>query len=171
MAAMLVHVERPTRIVPGPGQESVWDYPRPPRLEPTGEHVVVRLAGAVVADTRAAFRVLETSQAPAYYLPPGDVRSELLTPSDRRSFCEWKGTASYFDVTVGDVVARAAAWSYPEPTRPFAPIAGYLSFYPQLVDCFVDGEQVGPMPGGFYGGWVTSRVVGPFKGAPGTGSW
>jgi uncharacterized protein (DUF427 family) len=171
MLAMLVDVDRPPRIVPAPGQESVWDYPRPPRLEPTDEPVVVRLGPVLVAETRAAFRVLETSQAPVYYLPPGDVRTELLTPSRHRSFCEWKGTASYFDVTVGTRVVASGVWSYPEPTPRFAPIAGYLAFYPHLFECFVDGERVEAMPGGFYGGWVTSRVVGPFKGAPGTAHW
>jgi len=162
---------RPERVEPGPGQESVWDYPRPPALDPSAEHVVVRLGGVVVADTRRAVRVLETSQAPAYYLPPEDVRTELLRPLERGSWCEWKGRAAYWTVDTGDAVAEAAAWSYPEPTPAFAAIAGHLAFYPQLVECSVDGEAVSPNEGGFYGGWVTSRVVGPFKGAPGTQGW
>jgi uncharacterized protein (DUF427 family) len=163
---------RPQRIEPGPGQESVWDYPRPPRIEPTDEHVVVRHGGVVVADTRRAHRVLETSQPPSYYLPAEDVDTDLLVPVSRQTFCEWKGVASYFDVVAGPVVAPAAAWTYRSPTDAFAALADHIAFYPQLLDeCLVDGERVQPNEGGFYGGWVTSRVVGPFKGAPGTRHW
>jgi uncharacterized protein (DUF427 family) len=169
---MLAHVDGPTPIAPGPGQESVWDYPRPPRLEPTGALVVVEHAGVVVAESRRALRVLETSQAPAFYLPPEDVDVSLLRPSTQASFCEWKGRASYCDIVVGGRVATDAAWTYPRPTAAFAAIAGWYSFYPQRVDaCWVDGELVQAMDGGFYGGWVTSAVVGPFKGGPGTATW
>lgn len=162
----------PERIEPGPGQESVWDYPRPPRLEPSREHVVVTHRGVTVADTVASYRVLETSQPPAYYLPPEDVDIGLLARSTRQSMCEWKGLATYFDVVVDDEVAPAAAWTYRDPRPAFAAIAGYLAFYPQLVDaCFVDGERVAANEGAFYGGWVTSRVVGPFKGGAGTAWW
>ncbi|MEZ5239335.1 MAG: DUF427 domain-containing protein [Microthrixaceae bacterium] len=162
----------PQRIEPGPGQESVWDYPRPPRLEPSEEHVVVRHGGAVVADTTHSYRVLETSQPPTYYFPPDDVDLQLLVPSTRRSMCEWKGLASYFDVVVGPEVRPAAAWTYPDPTPAFEEIRGYLAFYPQLLEeCLVDGERASPNEGGFYGGWVTSRIVGPFKGGPGTAGW
>lgn len=165
-------MHRPWRIEPGPGQESVWDYPRPPRLERTERRVRVVHAGVTVADTTSAWRVLETSQAPAYYLPPTDVLTEVVRPTEGRSFCEWKGVAGYWDVVVDDVVAAQAAWSYPSPNPAFEPITDHLAFYPQRVDgCFVDDEQVDPNDGDFYGGWVTSHVVGPFKGAPGTLGW
>jgi uncharacterized protein (DUF427 family) len=167
----------PDRIEPGPGQESVWDYPRPPRLEPTGAHVVVRFAGETVADTRRAIRVLETSQPPAFYIPPDDVRTDLLVPTTSHTFCEWKGQASYCSIQVGEHQARDAVWTYPSPTSPFVPIAGYYAFYAQRVGgvadsgCFVDGEQVTANEGTFYGGWITSTVVGPFKGGAGSAHW
>lgn len=163
---------RPQRIEPGPGQESVWDYPRPPRLERTERRIRVVHAGATIADTTAAWRVLETSQPPAFYLPPDDVDLGHLRPASGRSLCEWKGVAAYFDVVVGSAVAPGAAWSYPAPTPGFEPITDHLAFYPQRVDaCFVDDEQVDPNEGEFYGGWVTSAVVGPFKGGPGSLGW
>ena len=150
----------------------MWDYPRPPRVEPSSEHVVVELAGHLVADTTRAVRVLETSQPPAYYLPPADVDLACLRPDGRTTMCEWKGRAEYFDVVVGDRVAAGAAWAYPEPTAGFAAIAGHLAFYPRLMDaCLVDDEVVATNEGDFYGGWVTSRVVGPFKGGPGSWGW
>lgn len=150
----------------------MWDYPRPPALDHSGEHVVVRFAGVVVADTRDPIRVLETSQPPAYYLPAADVRTDLLRPAGATTWCEWKGAAAYWTIDTGDAVSEAAGWSYPEPTPGFAGIAGHLAFYPQRVDrCLVDGEVVEPNEGTFYGGWITSRVVGPFKGAPGTLGW
>ena len=162
----------PSRIEPGPGQESVWDYPRPPALDPTDAHVEVRFAGATVADTRRAIRVLETSQPPAIYLPPDDVDLALMIPTTSSSFCEWKGEAEYRTLQVGDRVSRDAAWLYRRPTPRFQAIAGYLAFYPQRVDaCFVDDERVDPNEGSFYGGWITSQVVGPFKGGPGTSHW
>jgi uncharacterized protein (DUF427 family) len=162
----------PARIHPEPGQESVWDYPRPPRLERTDSHLRVEHAGAVIAESTRAWRVLETSQPPAYYLPPDDVATDLLRPSPHRTFCEWKGQATYYDVVVGDVVVPRAAWCYPSPTEPFARIRDHVAFYPQHLDgCFVDGEKVEPNEGSFYGGWITSKVVGPFKGAPGTALW
>jgi uncharacterized protein (DUF427 family) len=168
---MLDDVDRPARIEPGPGQESVWDYPRPPRVEPSSEHVVVRLDDTVIADTRRAWRVLETSQAPAYYLPPEDVRMDLLQPAAGTSWCEWKGLADYLDVVVGTRIVARAAWRYRDPTPSFRAITDHLAFYPALLACAVDGAAVQPMPGGFYGGWITPRVVGPFKGAPGTRHW
>jgi len=161
-----------SRIVPGPGQESVWDYPRPPRLEPCGRHLLVVFRGEVVAETRTGFRVLETSHPPVYYFPPADVRTAFLRPSRRGSYCEWKGQATYFAVEVGGVALPDVAWSYPVPTAAFAAIAGHVAFYAGPVDgCFVDGERVTPQPGGFYGGWITSDVVGPFKGGPGSAGW
>lgn len=162
----------PQRIQPGPGQESVWDYPRPPRLEPTTRHIVVRFAGVTIAESRYAWRVLETSHPPVYYIPPDDVRRDFLVQSSRSSFCEWKGRARYFTVQVGDREARDAAWSYPDPTPLFASIHDHVAFYADLMDvCTVNGESVTPQPGGFYGGWITPDLVGPFKGEPGTMGW
>jgi uncharacterized protein (DUF427 family) len=162
--------------VPGPGQESVWDYPRPPRLERSTEHVVVELGGVVVADTRRALRVLETSHPPTYYLPVDDVAAGALRPAAGSSWCEWKGAATYLDVVGGTpdapVVAEGAAWTYPRPAAAYADLAGHVSLYPGRMDrCTVDGEPVRAQDGGFYGGWATSRVVGPFKGGPGSRGW
>lgn len=162
----------PTRLPLQPGQESVWDYPRPPRLEPTDRRVRVVFAGETIADTRNALRVLETSHPPSYYIPPEDVRVELLIRTDRQSVCEWKGTAIYYAVAVGDRVAADAVWCYPEPTPPFAALARHLAFYPGRMDgCYVDEILVTPQPGDFYGGWVTPEIVGSFKGEPGTMGW
>jgi uncharacterized protein (DUF427 family) len=155
-----------------PMKESVWDYPRPPRLEPTAQHLRIELAGEVVADTRTAFRVLETSHPPVYYIPPGDVAQGLLQPAQGGSFCEWKGRARYWDLVVGERVVPGAGWSYPDPTPAFAPIRDHVAFYPApMGGCFVDGERVTPQPGHFYGGWITSNLDGPFKGEPGTRGW
>ena len=133
---------------------------------------MVEFGGLTIADTVAAYRVLETSQPPAFYLPPSDVHLERLRPTTQRTFCEWKGQASYFDVDADGRTAEAAAWTYEHPTDGFLAIAGYLAFYPQLMDgCFVDGERVQANEGSFYGGWITSKVVGPFKGGPGTALW
>jgi uncharacterized protein (DUF427 family) len=165
-------MDLPARIEPGPGQESVWDYPRPPRLETSVEHLVVELAGVVVADTRRGLRVLETSQPPAYYFPPEDVATGLLRPTTTRTFCEWKGQARYHTIVVGDREAPDAAWSYDRPVDAFSALAGHYAFYPSRVDrCTVDGEMASPNEGTFYGGWVTSRIVGPFKGGPGSATW
>ena len=162
----------PHRIEPGPGQESVWDYPRPPKLDPVGRHVVVKLGETVVADTTRAVRVLETSHPPSYYLPRVDIRSDCLAPAAGSSGCEWKGMASYWTVRSEDgVVDERGAWSYEEPFEKFASIRGYLSFYPSRFACFVDGERVLPQAGGFYGGWVTPDLAGPFKGEPGSAGW
>lgn len=163
---------RPRRVEPGPGQESVWDYPRPPAVEPCDHHVVVTFADEVVAETRRPVRILETSQPPAYYLPIDDVRTDLLEPGTNRTYCEWKGAATYWTVAVGDRRAENAAWEYPTPTERFVPIVGHLAFYAQAMDrCTVDGEVVEANEGAFYGGWITSKVVGPFKGGPGTLGW
>jgi uncharacterized protein (DUF427 family) len=162
----------PQRIEPGPGQESVWDYPRPPRVEDTHQHVVVEFNGVVIAETRRARRVLETSHPPVYYLPPEDVRMEYLSLAGRQTYCEFKGAASYYTVAIGRRVEVAAAWFYPEPRPGYEAIANYIAFYPSRMDaCYVDGERVTPQPGDFYGGWITSAVVGPFKGEPGTWGW
>jgi uncharacterized protein (DUF427 family) len=161
-----------TRIKPGPGQESVWDYPRPPRCEITERHVVVEVGGVVLADTGAAARVLETSHPPVFYVPPNDIRMQHLEPSLRRSFCEWKGVAGYYHVRVGERWIEDAGWFYPQPTAAFAAIRDYVAFYPGRMDaCFVDGERVQAQAGDFYGGWITREILGPFKGAAGTLFW
>jgi uncharacterized protein (DUF427 family) len=160
------------RIAPHAGQESVWDYPRPPRLEPSTKLIRVVFNGEVVAETSRAIRVLETSHPPVYYIPLDDVETKLLERSSRSTFCEWKGRARYHTITVGDRRSTDAAWSYPDPTRAFEPIRDHLAFYPSKVDeCTVDGEVVQSQPGDFYGGWITAEVVGPFKGDPGTMGW
>lgn len=160
------------RIPPAPGQESVWDYPRPPRLEPTSKHLRVVFNGVVIAETQRGQRVLETSHPPVYYFPPEDVQAQYLVPSSRQTFCEWKGQGAYYHVKVGDRQVNNAAWYYPKPTPAFAPIRNYIAFYAGLMDeCTVDGVVVIPQPGGFYGGWITPDIVGPFKGAPGTWGW
>ncbi len=159
------------RVEPGPGQESVWDYPRPPRVEPSTRHVVVRFAGVVVADSTRTHRVLETSQPPAYYVPPEDVRLDLLEESTRRTFCEWKGHASYHDVVALGRRASAAAWTYQDPVDAFEAIRGHLALYPQLLECSLDDEPVVANEGTTYGGWITTDVVGPFKGGAGTAHW
>ena len=159
-------------VIPGDGQESVWDYPRPPRVEPVPERIRVVVAGVAVADTVRAQRVLETAGAPVYYLPREDVRMDLLRPSSSTSQCEWKGAASYWSL---DGVGRSLpdiAWSYERPSPGFAVIAGHLAFYAAKVDeAWVGEERAAPQPGGFYGGWMTSRIVGPVKGEPGSRSW
>ncbi|KAL3138411.1 hypothetical protein ABBQ32_006206 [Trebouxia sp. C0010 RCD-2024] len=156
------------REEPGPGQESVWDYPRPPRLEPVPERITVELGGKVIADTTGAYRVLETSHPPTYYLPPKDVDMEQLKPSSGSSYCEWKGSASYYDAPGKPKIA----WYYAKPSSSFTQIANYLCFYPSKVDkATVGGETVKAQPGDFYGGWITSKLVGPFKGSPGTMGW
>lgn len=152
--------------------ESVWDFPRPPRVERVDWRIRVVHRGAVVVDAPWALRVLETSQAPAYYVAFEHIDDALLRESDHRTYCEWKGIATYADVVVGDGVAPHAAWSYAEPTPPFVELAGTWAFYAQAVDeCWVDDERVGPNDGDFYGGWITSNVRGPFKGGPGTLTW
>jgi uncharacterized protein (DUF427 family) len=152
--------------------ESVWDYPRPPRLERSTRHVVVRLGGQVVAETRNAWRVLETSHPPGWYVPRADVADGVLVPSDRHSWCEFKGEASYWTVTAGGETRPDAAWSYPRPSPGFEAMADAVAFYPGRMDeCLVDDEVVRPQAGGFYGGWITSDVTGPFKGEPGTSHW
>jgi uncharacterized protein (DUF427 family) len=159
-------------IIPGPGQESAWDYPRPPRLEPVTERIRVVLDGSLLADTLRAFRVLETSHAPSYYLPREDVRMDLLRPSPTASHCEWKGAASYWSYAGGSREIPDLAWSYEHPDAGFEAIRGHLAFYAAKVDeAWVGDEQATPQPGGFYGGWMTSRIVGPVKGGPGSWGW
>lgn len=161
----------PGAVEPGPGQESVWDYPRPPAVVDDTRLVQVRLDDTLIAETRAAKRVLETASPPTFYLPPESVDVAYLRPETGHSFCEWKGRASYFGICVGDHCVGQAAWCYPEPLRPFSAIKDYLAFYPDRLACYVDGERVRAQTGGFYGGWITDEIVGPFKGEPGTGGW
>jgi uncharacterized protein (DUF427 family) len=158
-------------VAPGPGQESVWDYPRPPRIDAERREVVVRVGDVEVARTRRAWRVLETASPPTVYIPPDDVVTAYLQPAPGASRCEWKGTARYWTVQVAPLVLEAAGWSYDDPLPAFDAIRGHLAFYSGRLECSVDGVRVKPQPGGFYGGWVTPDVVGPFKGDPGTSGW
>lgn len=152
--------------------ESVWDFPRPPRVEPVAKVIRVVLDGQVIAETTRAFRVLETSHPPVYYIPPADILEGALESCEGSSFCEFKGSASYWTVRSGQRVERAAAWFYPRPAAGFEEIRDHVAFYPARMDeCTVDGEVARPQAGGFYGGWITSDLVGPFKGEPGTRGW
>ena len=153
-------------------QEVVAEYPRPPRLEPAHRRVRIVFAGQMIVDTDAAWRVLETFHPPGFYLPIAAFAPGALVPSARSSFCEWKGSARYFDVHAAGRVAKDAAWSYPSPTPAFAAIRDHVAVYAGAMDaCFVDDERVVPQEGDFYGGWITSELVGPFKGGPGTLFW
>ena len=162
----------PDRTEPGPNQESVWDYPRPPALEATDRRIRVMFNGTTIVDTTGAYRVLETSHPPVYYCPPGAIAGGVLHDAGRASHCEFKGRARYYDVVVGERRAPQAAWAYSSPTSRFEVIAGYVAFYALPMDaCYVDNEQVDAQKGSFYGGWITSDVVGPFKGGSGTIGW
>lgn len=159
-------------IVPGPGQESVWDYPRPPRWEDSSRHIQVVFNGLTIADSRHTRRVLETSHPPVYYIPPEDVQLAYLQSLPGNSLCEWKGQASYFCLVVGDRRVDRAAWCYHHPSPAFQEIAHYIAFYPsKLEGCYLDGKLVEAQPGDFYGGWISDDIVGPFKGGPGTWGW
>jgi len=160
------------RVAPGPAQESVWDYPRPPCLEAVTECLRIVFCGETIANTTGGFRALETSHPPVYYLPPDDFAAHALEPAVGQSFCEFKGIAAYWDVVSDGKRAVRAAWSYPDPAPGFAPIRDFVAVYASQMDaCYVDNEQVQAQEGDFYGGWITSKVVGPFKGAPGTRGW
>jgi uncharacterized protein (DUF427 family) len=161
----------PFAVAPQPGQESVWDYPRPPRIAPDARLVVIRAGTVEIARSRRAVRVLETASPPTFYLPPADVRTDLLEPAAGGSRCEWKGEARYWTLVAGGQRLERVGWSYPEPLPGFEAIGDYLSFYPARLDCTVDGIPVAAQPGGFYGGWVTPELVGPFKGEPGSEGW
>jgi uncharacterized protein (DUF427 family) len=157
---------------PQPGQESVWDYPRPPSVRPDDRAVRVMVGGVIVAHTTRAMRVLETAGAPCWYLPADDVRLDLLRPARGTTLCEWKGEASYFDVVVGERIARRAAWCYRDPSPGYEVLRDRIAFYAGRVDAaHVGGEAATPQPGQFYGGWITSEVIGPFKGEAGTEGW
>lgn len=164
---------QPVPDVLKPGQESVWAYPRPAIAERSPAHLRVVFAGFTIAETRSGVRTLETSHPPTWYFPPGDVAAGVLLPAGGpTSMCEWKGQARYFDVVARDRRAPRAAWAYPAPTEPFRLLRDHVAFYPALMDeCWVDGERARPQPGGFYGGWITSVLAGPFKGGPGSLGW
>jgi uncharacterized protein (DUF427 family) len=160
------------KIKPKPGQESVWDYPRPPRLEKSEAHIQIIFNNVIIVDTFNSYRVLETSHPPVYYIPPENIRMNYLQSSIGNSFCEWKGLAHYYSIEVDGKKAEKVAWYYPDPNQDFKDISNYVAFYPAAMDaCYVNGEKVQPQPGDFYGGWITSNIVGPFKGDPGTMFW
>lgn len=160
------------KIEPKAGQESVWDYPRPPRLEASGKHIRIIFNDERIVGTNRAFRVLETSHPPVYYFAPKEVRMEFLTENSNSSFCEWKGRAGYYDLTVGGKRIEKAAWFYPNPSETFREIKNHIAFYPGKMDaCFVNDELVEVQAGDFYGGWITKDIVGPFKGGAETWGW
>ncbi len=165
------HRRPPFAATPESGQESVWDYPRPPKLVADHRRIVVQCGDLPIADSRETYRVLETAGPPTFYIPPGDVHAELLKPFPGTSICEWKGAAQYWTLATSIAPREAIAWSYPRAQAPYGAIANYFSFYPGRVDCCVDGERVRPQPGYFYGGWITNEIVGPWKGEPGTEGW
>lgn len=156
----------------GPNQESVWDYPRPAICEQTPRHIQIFHRGIQLVDSTSGWRTLETSHPPTYYIPTSDIAMEYLKPNPRRSLCEWKGQARYFDIVVADERIEGGAWSYPAPTASFQAIKDYVAFYPNPLDqCLVDGQQIIPQPGQFYGGWISQYEAGPFKGGPGSQFW
>ncbi len=163
---------RPKPIKPGPGQESVWAYPRPAIAEPTSKRIQVIFNGVMIADSVRTFRVLETSHPPSYYIPPEDVELQYFIRGTGRSMCEWKGAANYYTVDVNGKQAANCAWYYPSPTPEFVKMKDHIAFYPAMMDeCRVAGEIASPQEGGFYGGWVTKDIVGPIKGGPGSRGW
>jgi uncharacterized protein (DUF427 family) len=164
-------VRPPFAETPGPDQESVWDYPRPPRIVEDRRLVEVKVGQVLVARTTNAVRILETASPPTFYLPPTSVERGLLESAPGASRCEWKGTAEYWDVVAGGKRLPAVAWSYPDPFSEYEVLRDYVSFYPAQIECYIVSERVAPQPGRFYGGWVTSEVVGPFKGEPGSEHW
>ena len=172
LAYVSIFAKRPQPDPVGPGEESVWDYPRPPRLEPEKRRIVVTVSGVTVVDTTDALRVLETSHPPTYYLPPGDFADGVLVPASGTSYCEWKGVARYWTVVAGGRTIERVGWSYPHPTEGFTDLADHVALYCSAMDrCEVGGEAAAAQPGGFYGGWVNSWVKGPFKGDPQTLGW
>ncbi len=161
----------PFAVVPGPDQESVWDYPRPPRIDHDRREVVVQWGDREVVRTRDAVRVLETGHPPTFYLPMKDVARDLLRAAAGSSMCEWKGPARYWSLADGDRLLDSVGWSYPRPMAGAEVLADRIAFYPSQLACFVDGARVLPQPGGFYGGWITPELTGPFKGAAGSEGW
>ena len=161
------------RIQPGPGQESVWDYPRPPRLEKFSGHIRIQHLGITLVDSNKTFRVLETSHPPVYYIPQEDIEMQYLRKNvQRNTFCEWKGMAAYYDWIGEGTENPRIAWFYPKPSKKFEEITKHLAFYPSKLEaCYVNEELVQAQEGDFYGGWITSNIVGPFKGPKGTWGW
>jgi uncharacterized protein (DUF427 family) len=160
------------RIKPKPGQESVWQYPRPPRLEKTDARIIIIFNNKTIVDTINSKRILETSHPPVYYIPPEDIALNYLIKAEGVSFCEWKGYAFYYSLKVGDKVAEKVAWYYTDPSPEYSAIKNHVAFYAGPMDtCLVNGEIVRPQPGEFYGGWITDNIVGPFKGETGTWLW
>ncbi len=164
-------VRPPFAQVPSESQESVWDYPRPPVIRADAREVVVRVDGIEIVRTRRALRLLETASPPGFYLPFEDCLRDAFIPAAGSSHCEWKGSAQYWTITAGGVRLPRAAWSYEDPARPFSALRGHVAIYATHAECLVDGERVRPQDGGFYGGWVTDDIAGPWKGATGTGGW
>jgi uncharacterized protein (DUF427 family) len=163
---------RPAPEAIAPGQESVWDYPQPPAIMTSDEEIIVNLGGVEICESSTSWRILETGHPPTYYIPRSAFRSNALVPCQGNTVCEWKGEASYLDLVGGSKIARRGAWYYSNPHPHYAAIRGHVAVYAGLVDeCLVDGERVEPQPGGYYGGWITSAIVGPFKGVEGSNSW
>lgn len=158
-------------LKPEEGQESVWDYPRPPICVADSREVIVRYGELVIALSTRTMRVLETASPPTFYIPPADVNFDLLKKTAGSSFCEWKGAATYWSLATGEATIKDIGWSYELPSNRFASIQHYVSFYPAKLGCTVAGETVRPQPGGFYGGWVTDEIIGPYKGESGTSGW
>ncbi|QDU73712.1 hypothetical protein Pan97_07100 [Bremerella volcania] len=159
-------------IEPKEGEESVWDYPRPPVIVEDNREVIVRSGQVIIAHTTRSLRICETASPPTFYLPPSDVDQKYLSRTASRTFCEWKGQATYWSLAIPEQLEKAnIGWSYERPSVEFEPIQGFFSFYPGRIDCFVDGHAVLPQAGNFYGGWITPEIVGPFKGEPGTFGW
>ncbi len=160
------------RIEPKPGQESVWDYPRPPAIEPFNGHLRIILGGEVILDSNKSYRVLETSHPPTYYIPMADFKDGAVIKTSGSSFCEWKGMAEYYNLHANDQLIRKCAWGYSHPNERFAVIKAHISVYAHMMEaCFVNGELVKAQAGDFYGGWITNNIVGPFKGGEGTWGW
>lgn len=165
-------MKHPKAIKPKGDEESVWDYPRPPKLEKVNSTVEVFFAGRRIASSNNALRILETSHPPTIYIPPEDIEKDVLIKSDQTTFCEWKGKGNYYHLESGSQRVENAAWYYPEPKKSYRELKDHLSFYPSKVEaCFINGEKVEAQAGDFYGGWITSKIVGPFKGAPNTFGW
>jgi len=163
---------RPRPDPVGPGQQSVWSYPRPAIAQSCAAHVMIEHDGQVIADTHASVRTLETSHPPTYYIPPDSIAAGVLRRAEGYSFCEWKGSAVYWDAIIGATVMHRVGWSYPDPTRAFVSLRDHVAFYASPFDrCSVDGATVVPQPGDFYGGWITPDLAGPFKGVPGSMGW
>ncbi len=168
----LMFEQTPRIQIPKRGQESVWNYPRPPKLERVNQQIRVEFGGLVLSETTQGYRLLETASPPVYYFPPMDVRIVYLMLSSKQTVCKWRGVARYWSLRVGKRVALDAAWSYPHPGEGYEDICDYFAFYPGKVDaCHVGKQKVKAQPGDFYGGWITSKILGPFKGEPGTEFW